>query len=217
MPRVPRVILLVAAALGALLGLSVVYGMVQAFSGSRTNWAVFGFEAITLLAAGFALIHARGRFTHAPALLYANIVLVVVVSTGLGLVSLGLPPRKVLVHPFMLARLGIAAAYGVLILAVVFRARRSLWLRFAMGGILTALPLLASAGAWMTRSSWLAPTQGITRIAITSAAIIGSLVAIGVLCAGVHQLIRAFELGSDHPDVTDTRDIARSCAGPRQA
>jgi len=198
MAHVPPPIRIAAGLASLVLGLSVIYGMTQAFGGARPNWAVFGFEAITLLAAGFGLVHARGRFLDGPALLYANIVAVVVIGTGLSLVSLGFPPRQVLVHPFMLGRLGLAGVYAMLAIGVVFRTRRSSWQAFAIGTTLTMAALGLGGLAWVTRGSWFMPTTGIARIITTTGALLGAVVLSGLFCAGVHFVIRAFELGHAH-------------------
>jgi hypothetical protein len=164
-------------------------------------WVLFGFEVAIAVASVLGILFSRGRFQDGQGLAMACVAGTIGVGSFLGWLGtqhhLTTTHGDIPLNTWLLGRLGAAAALGAVgALLVLSRNPRSwsyLWKSALTGGPLVVLlaayfiKRAALSSALAALPGWIA---GLT-------AILGGLVAIVLISASVHCLIRAFELGRE--------------------
>ena len=212
--RTPRHVLLVGGVLSALTGLVALAGIgiaVAGFAGGdmrQVVWFLMLWEVVALVAAIFsALAGLTGRFSSGPAMAFliaagAAFVGAVLSETAIVTQAMGRGGQwnvvaGIRLAPLMSVQLGLAGLLGVCAaLAVLMRAPRRAVPSLVIGVLLLAPPMAGLAALGMVRFrgpllSW------VGNHVVVGTALIGlvSVVLAGLLCVGVHKVIRAFELG----------------------
>jgi hypothetical protein len=196
-------LVLVSALVGAGLALMAPWISAQ----GHPSWALASFEGITVAAAAIGVLFGLGRYGEAPGL-----ALVCVAGTMFGAAVLGWAgsAKAFLGHsltPYLLARALAAACLGLLGAASVLSRDPRSW-RMAVTGALLCAPATLIAAGVMT-----GPGQRLMAVALGSSPlqrsaviVFGGLAVGGMLAAGGHILIRAFELGrAGETPVTSSR------------
>ena len=170
------------------------------FVGPSPLWNFAAFEAITLAAGILAVLVAFGRFAEAPGLALLCIAGTVFGSSVLAFMSVGQvlyvsgSGEPMSLREYVLIRAAIAGVIGgIAVLTVLGRnasARTTAIKAFATWipvvlGVIAVWKRGVIEDAMASMPSWIAPT----------AAILGGMLFVAFLCAGVHLTIRAFELG----------------------
>jgi len=165
------------------------------FAGPRVNWVLLGFEVVMIAAAVMGVLFARGKFQDAPGLALACIAGTVFVAAILG--YMGSDKRlitnngEVPLRWFMLSRVMAGLLIGLLGAAtVLLRSRKSLV--YLGKAAATGVPVLLAGVAYLKFRGQLAAVPGWASI-ITLA--FGGIIAIVLISASVHLLIRAFQEG----------------------
>ncbi len=193
-------------ALSALVGLSAVWGAVDAVAREPRVWGLFGFEVVTLIAAALGVFVGLGRPREAPALgaacvgatFFAAATLgrfSAIVTRAEGTLSESQAVGRLLRDPVFDGRLLAAGAIGAIAVVFALGADRRAWRRLLLG-VAMAIPVVAVTG-WLLLGSglnWLlAPAEsfgGIVRIVVS---VLGG-VALAILASvAVHSVITAFE------------------------
>ncbi len=157
---------------------------------------LFGFEVVVFIAGVLAAIFGRGRFSIGPGMALANIAGTILVGSAFGYISAGRQLGTTSLTPLLAFRflaggvIAAAAAYCVL-----SRDPKS-W-RVAALGAAMGLPSVALAAAVMVTPARRAVMTFLSGggIAQTGLAVVAVVVVGGLLCASVHLLIKAFEMG----------------------
>lgn len=169
-------------------------------------WALYTFEAVTLVACVLGLLFALGRFSGAPALT----LLCVAGSIAVGSVLINVALRGQLdiknsadalaLRPWLVARLAASTVMAVIGATLVLNRDARSW-PLLVRGIAAGAPLVVIAGAvyWLRGHGGMpGMPQWLTAIlAMTGAIVVGVS-----LCASAHFLIRAFETGTDAAELT---------------
>ncbi len=200
MVRSARPILLAGAALSAALLATTLYGAFAAVSGGAINWPVLGFEVIIAIGAAFALMTGLGRFSQGPTMAFACAAGAAVVGTGLSLVARQFPPMGVLSHPFFLLRFALAVSLVFVGVAVAFR-REPKALRPLSVGIVCLGGSVLTGGALLASRSLMGIESVFARVGAVLLILVLAIAAGGLLAAGVHLVVSAFERTRMHePD-----------------
>jgi hypothetical protein len=184
-------VLLSALAIG---GLSVGVPLVKA--GAQPAWLLFGFEVVVGVAASIGVLFGLGRFGDGPGLALACVGGTVLAASALGWLSANRQLGGHSITPLLAFRCLTAAAFGLLAgVCVLSRDARS-W-RLVGWGLATGLPCLIAAGAVIRPGSRRAIEAAISQAGTvgTIGVVLAVLVLAVLLCASMHLLIRAFELG----------------------
>jgi hypothetical protein len=169
------------------------------FAGPKVNRVLLGFESVTLAASILGVLFARGKFQDGQGLAMACVAGTVFVAAVLGylgskgnlVTNRGDVPLKM----YLLARVGCACVLGVVGAGLVLSRNARSW-SYLWKSAATGLPVLAAAAAFVLSPGavrgvlskfpgWLAG-MGLT---------VGGLLAVVLISASVHCLIRAFEMG----------------------
>ena len=198
-PRPLRLLVLmvcVAVLLSAVLLAALAAGAPLLAKDQKPSWALFGFEIVTAVAAVLGIAFGRGRYSEAPGLAVACIAGTILVAAGLGWQGSGRQLLGVSLTPVLAGRtLAALVVGGAGAWCVLSRDRRSIGLA-VLGAILLA-PVIGVAGVMMRPAGQTllnklsAAGPGVQFMA----AVGGFAIAAGLLSAGTHLLIRAFELG----------------------
>lgn len=213
MVRSARPILLAGAACSAALLATTLYGVSVAMVGGVINWPVLGFEVITAIAAVFALLTGLGKFGQGPSMAFACAAGAAVVGTGLSLVARQFPPMGVLTHPFFLLRFALASGLVLIGAGVAFqrepRALRPLLVGAAClgGSVLMGVALLASRSLMGIESVF-------ARVGAVLLILVLAIASGGLLAAGVHLVVSAFERTRIPETDPAGSDNTRSGPGP---
>ena len=199
MPPLSKSVRLFVAALSAAIVLSAVAMGVAALTLTDVPiWVLFGFELVIALCGVVGLLFASGRFQEGQGLALICIAGGIAVSAVLGYVGAvsslggGVPDY---LKPTLFARLAAAGLYtGAASWAVLSR-NPSSW-SYAARAAVAGVPLLAVAVAAVVGRQSLGPALAtLPSWAKTAGAGLGFVIAIVLVCACGHCLIRAFELG----------------------
>ncbi len=164
------------------------------------NWPGIGFEAIILVAAAFGIGIGLNRFREGPAMGVACVLGCVVVGSGLGRLTEVQNPSAVLTDPWFLARMGMSALLaGIATIAVVGRHPQG-WKTLAIGLALAIALAVTSAGAYAGRGLLGSGGGAVMAVGRTVLALFLVLVLSALLCAAIHYIVRAFELGRARDD-----------------
>jgi hypothetical protein len=165
-------------------------------SGEQARWAMFGFEVVCAVAAALGVLVGLGRYASGPGLALACIAGTILVASRLGWQAGGRQIAGVSLSPLLAARGAAGLALGLAGIAVVLGRRPGAWRTAFIGGLLI-LPVAAGAVALLVPAgrqavgSWL----GTSPAFIFGVAVVAFLGATALLAAGVHLVIRAFEMG----------------------
>jgi hypothetical protein len=201
-PPVPSPIRHFALLLGILISLSaLVLALAAAFlpllaPGERPAWMLFGFELVVLTTGVLVAFFGRGRFADGPGLALGTLAGTLVLASAFGWISTG----KQLAGTSLTPLLGLRLAAGLLLAAagtycVLSRNPKS-WRAFAIGA-LCGTPAAVLAAAFLTSGGRRALMTFLSGGGMfqTALAILILIVVGGLLCASVHMLIKAFEMG----------------------
>lgn len=192
MVRSARPILLAGAACSAALLATTLYGVSTAFGGGMVNWPVLGFEVITALAAVFAILAGLGRFSQGPSMALLCAAGAAIVGTGLSLVARQFPPMQVLSHPFFLMRFALAVSLVIVAAAIAIRREPSA-VRPLLAGVLCIVGTAAVGAALIASRALLGIDAIVVRVGGVVLILVLAICAGGLLAAGVHLVITAFE------------------------
>ena len=192
MVRSARTILLAGAACSAALLATTLYGGSVAISEGVINWPVLGFEVITAIAAVLALLTGLGRFSQGPTMAFTCAAGAAVVGTGLSLVARQFPPMGVLTHPFFLLRFALAAALVLIGVAVAFQ-REPKALRPLLTGVACLVGSVVVAGTLLAARGLMGIDSVFARVGAVLLILVLAVAAGGLLAAGVHLVVSAFE------------------------
>ncbi|MEM9374505.1 MAG: hypothetical protein AAGA55_12760, partial [Planctomycetota bacterium] len=195
-----RTLTLLVSVLVAVSVLPVLY--VTLFAGSATLWFSTLFELTVLAAAVVGVFAGLGRFRDAWALSLACLIGTLVVTSVFTTVEVRAnfrddPSIGRLIMPFAGLRFAFAGIVSVLASYAVWNRDRRSW-GLVFRAVLLLLPV-AACGAWLATGNigflttpLASPAGEAARIA---GILLGGLLGIGLVSAGGHLLIRAFELG----------------------
>lgn len=167
--------------------------------GAQPYWLLVGMEVCIAMAGVFGVLFLRRKFADGPAMTLlciagtvfaAGFLSWLAVRSGIKLKG----DQSLNVKMLMLARVGIAVALvGLASLEVLRRDRRSLGL---LGrAMATGVPLAIIAGGLFLGRDALATQQAVPAWIVWTLVSIGVVVAMALLCACGHFVIRAFEMG----------------------
>ncbi len=190
---------LVQVGVGALLALSALLGLILAsFSVDSLVWPMLLFEPV-ILGCGIALVLAglgyqRAGLPMALATIAGCTAVAGFLSTVAGRNTLG----STLLVPMLGGRLLIAAALGLWAVVLVLGPRAAAWKRFALGG------LLLGAGAALASLAFIGPAKPLRESLVaaggfvsSAAALVLFVVFVVLVAAGVHLIVRPFEMALD--------------------
>lgn len=191
---------LVVGALGLVALLSALgVGGMALVQGAQPYWLLVGMEVCIVLAGVFAGLFFRGKCSDGPALAILCIAGTVFAAGFLSWLSVrgGMTlkgDRTVSLQFVMLARVAIAAALVALASFEVLR-RNTRSRGFLLRAVATGVPLAIVAGSMYAGRQALATQQAVPAWIVWTVVSIAVVVAMGLLCACGHFLIRAFEMG----------------------
>ncbi len=216
-PGVPPPLAMTRVAAGALSALALVSALgvagIALVRGAQPYWLLVGMEVCIAMAGIFGVLFLRRKFADGPAMTLlciagtvfaAGFLSWLAVRSGIKLKG----DQSLNVKTLMLGRVGIAAALvGLASLEVLRRDRRSLGL---LGRALaTGVPLAIIAGGLFLGRDALAAQQAVPAWIVWTLVSIGVVVAMALLCACGHFVIRAFEMGRP-----ESAARSESAAGP---
>jgi hypothetical protein len=204
-PPAPRWLTLTLAAICVGVGLSAIAMIaVAAFVCLKPAWLVIGFEVVALVAAVLGLLQARARLVDAPGLGLGGIALVFGPAAFLAWLSVqgrfqvGGQVDSVSITPWLAGRLAAGLLVGAMAAFLVLgRSVRSRY--YLVRSAVAAAPLAIGGAAFLIlmrtgAGASLATMPGIVTGMILT--VVG-LVAVILVSASLHCLIRAFEMGRD--------------------
>ena len=190
-------------AAGALSAIALVSAMgmagVALFMGAQPYWMLVGMEVCIVLAGVFGLLFLRKKFSDGPALALlcvagtifaASVLSWLSVSRGITLKG----DRTVDLKWLMYARIGLAALLAGLASVEVLR-RNVLSRGFLLRAVATGMPLLVIAGGLYAGRNVLASQKTVPEWIVWTLVSVGAVIAMALLCACGHFVIRAFEMG----------------------
>lgn len=157
------------------------------------------FDALGVLAAAFGVLTALGRFNLGPAMALASVAGVSVVAAALGFdVVRGGAYSAIARDPMVLTRVAISGGLLALAAAIVLtRHPKESFRRVAVGAaLLVATAIVLGVWTLPPLRAWLSSKSVVGLASAVVALIASSTLAIGLLSAAGHNLIRAFEFGS---------------------
>ena len=204
-PPAPRWITLTLVATCAGVGLSAIAMIaVAAFVCLKPAWLVIGFEVVALVAAVLGLLQARARLVDAPGLALGGIALVFGPAAFLAWLSVqgrfqvGGQVDSVSITPWLAGRLAagllVGAMAAFLVLGRNVRSRH-----YLVRSALAAAPLAigGAAAVVLMRSGAAASLASMPGIVTGMILTVVGLIAVILVSASLHCLIRAFEMGRD--------------------
>lgn len=189
----------------ALVGLSALWGIVDASWGEPRVWGLLGFEVVSIVTAGLGVLVGLGRPREAPGLAAACIGATIfaaatlgrfsaIVTRAAGTVSEGQAVRLLVRDPMFEGRLGAALLLGAIAVCLALGSDRAAWKKLGVGCVLL-VPVVVALG-WLIgpgRDWLLAPVEssgGMVRVVIALVGGVGLMIAASI---AVHQVIGAFE------------------------
>jgi hypothetical protein len=178
-------------------------GMIVAalFLSSKPVWVLFGFEFAISVASVLGILFARGKFQEGQGLAMACVAGTIAVGSFLGWLGtqhhLTTARGDIPLNTWLLGRLAAAAALGAVGAMLVLSRNPRSW-SYLLKSAITGGPLLILLAAFFVKRSAFTGALGHLPDWIAGlAAILGGLVAVVLISASVHCLIRAFELGRE--------------------
>lgn len=182
----------IGAALCALGLASVLYGLSLSAGEAGIRWPVVALELVTAVACLFGLLAGFGKIREGVGITIGFAAVAMFVGTGLTLVTLEVPPRGIVTHPWFLARTALAGLIMLAAAGSVLHRRPENWVLVIKGAVLTGLGLGLVAGVVLL-GDWITSGSVTMQVVKVVAALVAVTVAAGFLCIGVHLVIRAFE------------------------
>lgn len=226
LPMPPRPIRLLTAAICACILLSALAtGVLAIVVPPKPAWTLMAFEVVMAVSCSLALPFARGAYRDGPGLALTCFAGAVFAGSVLGYLSaqgvLGTHSLKL----WLLARVALAGLLGLFAAAVVLVRNPRSWgglikgllllsphalivvlfglQRYGPGSVKSGLDRLLGVFAPLTR-----PAEGVAEAMRMGGLIVIAIIAGGLLCAGLHLIIRSFEI---------CRDDESAVAKPRPA
>jgi len=166
-------------------------------------WVLFGFEVVISIAMVLGMFFARGRYQDGQGLTMACVAGTIAVGSFLGWIGtrhhLTTSRGDISLNAWLMGRMGAAAALGV-VGAMLVLARNPKSLRYVFRSAVTGGPLVVLLGLYALKPTVI--TTAVSHLPDWAAGMIatlGGVVAIVLISASVHCLIRAFELGRIEP------------------
>lgn len=204
-PPAPRWLTLTLAAICVGVGLSAIAMIaVAAFVCLKPAWLVIGFEVVALVAAVLGLLQARARLVDAPGLALGGIALVFGPAAFLAWLSVqgrfqvGGAVDSVSITPWLAGRVAAGVLVGAMAAFLVLgRNVRSRY--YLVRSALAAAPLAIGGGIALVvmRSGAAASLASMPGIVTGMILTVVGLLAVILVSASLHCLIRAFEMGRD--------------------
>lgn len=198
MPRPPRWMLALCLVLGAGIALSAGLGIFRTVSAHPTNWFVFGFETLLLVAGVFGIGCGLGKYREGPALAMLCVGGTVIVASVLGYTALHKTYLGIQRDPLTFARLSAGGGFAALA-ALTVMARRP---HASSANVVTGLMLSALAAGVGAILGLPGPRGAVTKLhpvlASLAFLVLGALL-ITFVSAAAHHFIRALEHGKDPP------------------
>jgi hypothetical protein len=200
MPIPPKLLLLVIGLISSAVAFSAI-GTIAAFllAGPHPVWFLFGFELVIAITAPMGMLFAMGRFQDGQGLGLACLSGTIAVGSLLG--WMGADRHLITSHgdislKFWLAgRLAAAAALGAMGVWLVLSRNQRSWY-YLIRAAACGLPLAGLLCVYVFGRGALGRAVGAIPGWITGTlGAVGAVVAIALISAGVHCLIRAFEMG----------------------
>lgn len=201
----PRWLSLTLAALCVGVGLSALAMIgVAAFVCLKPAWLVIGFESVAFIAAAIGVQQARARLTDAPGLALGSIALVFGPAAFLAWLSVqgrfqvGGQIDSVSITPWLAGRVAAGLAVGAMGAHLVLR-RNPRSRHYLLRSAMAAAPLVVGAGValFIMRSGAAASFATLPGIVSGLILTVVGLLAVILVSATLHCLIRAFEMGRD--------------------
>lgn len=174
-------------------------GLGAVFIAPKVVWVLLGFEVVTLVAAVLGLLFALGRFQDGQGLALACIAGTFFIAAVLGFVGAGrqLPTADggIPLKGLLLGRIGAALLLGGVGAGLVLMRDRRSWgylgRSAALGG-----PVVLALGAYIVSPGKVTGLLGsLPGWALGLGLTVAGLLAVVMVSASVHLLVRAFELG----------------------
>ncbi|MEM1329274.1 MAG: hypothetical protein AAGG07_01805 [Planctomycetota bacterium] len=184
--------------MGALVGVSGLWGLFQALTAEVTAWIPAGFETVTVAAAAFCVLTGLGRFRDGPAMSLGVSAGTIAVAAGFGRLAVLTDIGDTLRDPTLVGRVMASALIAIVASVAVFARHSGSWPAFFRGVILSAIAVVgAGAGFWLLTRG---PLSGLMEDSLRpfgwlAAAIVAVVFGL-VGCAAAHFIIRAYQLGS---------------------
>ena len=204
-PPAPRWISLTLAALCVGVGLSslAMIGL-AAFACLKPAWLVVGFEAVAVVAAVIGLAQSRARLIDAPGLALGGIALAFGPAAFLawlsvqGRLQVGGEIDSISITPWLVGRLAAGLVVGAMAAWLVLR-RNPRSRHYLVRSAAAAAPLAVGAALALVvmRTGGATPLASLPGIVTGLILTVVGLVAVILLSATLHCLIRAFEMGRD--------------------
>jgi hypothetical protein len=198
--RLGRFVRLACGALSGILLASALTGFFAAWRiPPKPGWAMMGFEAVITVSGVYGILLSRGRFSATPALTLACIAGATFVGSVLGYVGVQKKLAEHSLSPFLLGRIGIAAAFVAMSVGVAIGPSREGW-KLLIRGVLALVPLIGIV-AWYhyaRLAPLLAGGEGAVEILRLAGLTIVAVAAGACICAAIHWTIRSFEVAGSH-------------------
>jgi hypothetical protein len=171
-----------------------------AIAPDKPAWPMLGFEVVIALAGIIGLFLGFTRPTQSPGLAMLCVAGTVFLCAALGYLSVGGSLGSFPMKLWLLLRLALAAITGAAAAWAVLGSRPGETLPKATVGIALLAPSAAAVGLVVTgtlpKLASLVPASVPSGVLLTAGVLIGTAAA-ATLCAGVHKIIRAFEIGAE--------------------
>lgn len=186
---------LLCGAICVVVGLSALAGLIASpLPNPKPAWGMFIFEPVQLIAAVFGVLFARGRHNESPALALLCVAGVFVLASALAYVAIQREPIGKVFGPIMFLRIAGGFALVATAAVLVLNRRPRSWRTFFIGaGLLTPLVLMGGAVAMGVGRSLVQSVFGMGGFGGFVVQLLAFIVVTGLLAAGVHLVIRAFE------------------------
>lgn len=164
--------------------------------GQQPVWLLFGFEVVVGVAAVLGVLFGLGRFAEGPGLALACVSGTILMGSALGWLAANRQVAGHSITPILGFRGAAALGLGLLGAVCVLSRNPKSW-RIAAWGVATGLPVLIAAAAMIRPGTRRAIEGAVGRAGTmgTVAAVVGLLILAALLCASVHLMVKAFELG----------------------
>lgn len=155
-----------------------------------------GFETVVAVAGVLGVLIGKGRFREGPGLALACVAGTVLMASAMGWLSANRTVGGYSITPVLGLRVLAAAVIGLAGAYCVLSRDPRAW-KPAMWGFLTGVPVVLAVGAGMGGSSRRAIEGALGSMGAVGAVVgVVGLVFLGVcLCASVHLVVKAFEMG----------------------
>lgn len=170
-------------------------GIQYVVAGQKPSWLLFGFEVVVGAAGVLGVLFGRGKFGEGPGLALACIGGTVLAGSALGWLAAGKQVGGHSITPLLGPRVLAAGVIGLAGAYCVLSRNPKSW-KVAAWGAGTGAPVVIAAMAMMRGSSRRVIESAVSSGVLgTVGAVVGLVVVAACLCASVHLVVKAFEMG----------------------